>query len=227
MLSDYNKHWEDKFKIFEWGKYPPEDLVRFIGRNFKDRDRKSIKVLEVGCGPGANLWFLDREGFQVHGIDISPTAIERAMKRLQIENGTPAKALDLKVGDFSHLPWEADVFDIVIDNFAIYANPVAVIKQAISEIYRVMKPGAIGFAKFWGINTSGLGEGDSLEERTFTNIMNGPCTNMGVAHFVDKSELEMLFSNFDNVYIDKILRTDSIKCHEIEEYLCQFQKAKN
>src|SRR6218665_938871 len=67
----YTGHWDEKFRSRSWGRYPPEDLVRFMGRRFRAADKGAVKVLEVGCGPGANLWFMHREGFAVHGIDIS------------------------------------------------------------------------------------------------------------------------------------------------------------
>lgn len=56
--------WNSVFKNQEWGKYPSEDLIRFIARNFYSiKNRLDVKVLEIGCGPGANIWFLAREGF--------------------------------------------------------------------------------------------------------------------------------------------------------------------
>lgn len=59
-------------------------MIRFIARNFyKVNNRESIKILEVGCGPGANLWYMNREGFTVYGIDGSETAIKKAEKRLK------------------------------------------------------------------------------------------------------------------------------------------------
>ena len=30
-------------------------------------DRRSVRLLEVGCGPGGNVWYMAREGYQVSG----------------------------------------------------------------------------------------------------------------------------------------------------------------
>jgi hypothetical protein len=55
--------WEQIFASREWGKYPPEHVVRFVARNFyRVPDRKQVRLLEVGCGPGANVW-ASSEGF--------------------------------------------------------------------------------------------------------------------------------------------------------------------
>ncbi|OKP90593.1 hypothetical protein A3842_03205 [Paenibacillus sp. P3E] len=61
---------ENVFKIREWGNYPSEDLIRCITRYFYGTpNRKEIKILEVGCGIGANLWYVAREDFSDFGID--------------------------------------------------------------------------------------------------------------------------------------------------------------
>src|SRR5262249_61470196 len=92
--------WEDIFRSSDWGKYPPEELIRFVARNyFRAPDRKQVKILEVGCGTGANVWFAAREGFDAYGIDGSPTAIRKAEQRFQKEGLTAT----WKVGDFVKL----------------------------------------------------------------------------------------------------------------------------
>ena len=64
-------------------RYPNEELCRFMGRNYfsiEKTKRKAIKILEVGCGSGANLWMISKEGFDAYGIDLSQNAIELAKK---------------------------------------------------------------------------------------------------------------------------------------------------
>src|SRR5688572_5835230 len=69
-----------------WNRYPPEELSGFIARAFPDGKRRlNSSALEVGCGPGANLWFLAREGFGIAGIDGSAIAIDAARRRLAAE----------------------------------------------------------------------------------------------------------------------------------------------
>ena len=78
--------WENLFSSGNWGQYPGEDLIRFVARNFYAvADRSATRILEVGCGPGANLWFLAREGFAAHGIDGSPSAVAKSRSRLDRE----------------------------------------------------------------------------------------------------------------------------------------------
>lgn len=59
-------------------RYPNEQMLRFLGRNlFKVpfESRKEMRVLEVGCGSCSNLWVVAKEGFDAHGIDLSPESI--------------------------------------------------------------------------------------------------------------------------------------------------------
>ena len=92
----WNPGWDDLFQNEEWGRYPPEELVRFVARNFfAAPQRSAVRFLEIGCGPGANLMFLAREGFTVDGLDGSSVALGRAASRLA-EEGLSA---ELQKGD--------------------------------------------------------------------------------------------------------------------------------
>ena len=113
-----NPFWEDE--IYAQGmhqnRYPYDSVVTFIFRNFRrDVKRNDIRILEVGCGCGNNLWFAAREGFKIFGVDGSPSAIEYANRRLE-EDGL---AGDLRVSDFASLPFESEYFDFVIDRCSI------------------------------------------------------------------------------------------------------------
>ena len=226
-VQDYTQHWDEKFRTRDWGRWPPEDLVRFMGRNYKHVDRGGIRVLEVGCGPGANVWFLYREGYGVAGIDGSPAAIDIAARRLAQE-GTVinTQAADLRVGNFSVLPWPDASFDVVVDVFSVCSNPVDVIEKTLTEIRRVLKPGGQFYSKQWGRNTTGYGQGAALEANTYDDIPYGPCCGMGLTHFFDLKEIEALFGRYFTVKaIETVTRKEVATGQIIEEHHCQFIKA--
>jgi ubiquinone/menaquinone biosynthesis C-methylase UbiE len=225
-MDDYSRHWDKNFGTRAWGRYPPEDLVRFMGRHFRTADKSAVRVLEVGCGPGANLWFMHREGFAVHGIDVAPAAIDIAGKRLARENhGIPSPPPDLRVGNFSRLPWADAYFDVAVDIFALYANTSSVIRQALTELARVLKPGGLFYSKLWGTESTGFGQGRQLETGTFDDIPEGPCRQMGVSHFFTREEIDAVFGNFFSVTaIDRVVRSDVGANQQIEEFHCQFTR---
>jgi 2-polyprenyl-3-methyl-5-hydroxy-6-metoxy-1,4-benzoquinol methylase len=62
--------------------WPYTNVVSDIIRLTKGKDRKKLKILEIGCGTGNNLWFAAELGMQVYGLDISETAIQYGKSRL-------------------------------------------------------------------------------------------------------------------------------------------------
>jgi ubiquinone/menaquinone biosynthesis C-methylase UbiE len=116
--------------------YPNEQLVRFISRTFSEvNDRSKIKILEIGCGSGANTWFLCNEGFDVFSIDISEEGIkltkECLLKWNKKANITKANMLDL--------PFEDNYFDCVIDIFSSNCLTNTEFDVFINKIYKILK----------------------------------------------------------------------------------------
>ncbi len=203
-------YWEELFSSRNWGAYPPEELIRFIARNFSDvPDRLQVRVLEVGCGPGPNIWYLVREGYQVAGIDGSATAIRQGLERLAAEGlHSETQAVDLRVGNFVELPWSDGSFDAVVDISALYANTVADIHHAIDEIYRTLKVDGLFFGKMFGVETTGSDSGETVEPGTRRRPDIGPCAGNELAHFFSGPELKELFSDFSSITLDSMLRTE-------------------
>ena len=110
--------WDDFFTEKNVSKYPQSDLIRFVSKYFNKSDKSLIKILEVGCGAGVNIWYLTREGFNTYGIDGSKIGIAQAKEKLDRENLNS----DLSVGDIIKLPYQDDFFDCVIDNACLCAN---------------------------------------------------------------------------------------------------------
>jgi len=69
------------------------------------------KVLELGCGDGNVSLALAERGYDIQGIDISPTAISWANEKA----GKKGFKADFKVGNVLKLPYDSDYFDVVID----------------------------------------------------------------------------------------------------------------
>lgn len=218
-------HWDSIFASRAWGQYPPEELIRFVARTYRDGEaRRSLRALEIGCGPGPNLWYLAREGFQVAGIDGSSHAIDTAHRRLEAELGAAAKSADLKVGNFTTLPWGDEMFDVVLDIEALSANPRAVIVATIAEVRRVMKPGAWFFSKMFGPETTDIGTGELLEDGTTRNPTEGPLAGVGVIHAATREDVHALFADFSELKLDWVHRSDAGGQYAVFEWLIQVRK---
>lgn len=218
--------WNDVYATRAWGRYPPEDLVRFMARKFSHLDRPGdTRVLEVGCGAGANIWFLAREGYQVAGIDGSEKAVDLARKRLE-EECVPgiAERADLRQGNFATLPWTHETFDAVVDIEAIYANTMATIRATITEVHRVLKPRGYFFGKMFSTQTSGHQTGEEIELNTSLNPTVGGCAGFGLSHFFTEGELRELFSEFSAFDLDWTSRSDRGQTETVFEWLVTAQK---
>ncbi|HYN44748.1 MAG TPA: class I SAM-dependent methyltransferase [Candidatus Limnocylindrales bacterium] len=190
--KSWDSTWEMVFQTQEWGKYPSEELVRFIARNFyKVPDRKKIKMLDIGCGTGASTWYLSREGFSAYGIDGSETAIKIAKERFKNENLEG----EFNVGDFIKLDYPTNFFDCVIDVVALQHNAPECLKVILDEIFRVLKPNG----KIFSI---------VLSNKSKLSKESNACKGKGYIHFFSKEEITDLFSKFVNLNIESLERTD-------------------
>lgn len=93
--------------------------------------KSNNKILDAGCGTGSAFYYLKRFG-NVVGIDVSDEAL-RLAKRL----GTVRK------GDVTKIPFTDNIFDIVVCLDVLYHRWVEDYRKALSEFYRVLKPGGI------------------------------------------------------------------------------------
>ena len=214
--------WEEVFRQQEWGKYPGEDLIRFVARNFYNVEKRSdIKILEVGCGPGANLWFIAREGFSVYGIDGSPTAIERAGMRL--DNECSSWKGELQVGDIEKLPYLDDFFDAVIDVEAVSCNSFESAKRIYSEMIRVCKVNGKIFTRTFASGCWGDKTGEKVGHNAWI-VEEGPLLHKGYTRFTEKREVEELLGGVKIKEMELLTRTMENQSEEIKEWLIVAEK---
>lgn len=214
--------WEEIFRTQAWGKYPGEDLIRFVARNFYQvPDRSAVKILEVGCGPGANLWYIAREGFSVYGMDGSLSAIEQARKRLDDE--CAGWRGELKVGDIISLDFADDMFDAVIDNEAVYANSLENSSKIYSELARVCKPGGKLFCRTFATGSWGDGTGVAAGHHAWIPG-EGPLEGKGYSRFTEYSEIWDLLSGFEIREVELLTRTAENCSREVREWLIVGEK---
>lgn len=198
-MKDYHQNvrdtWEKVFSTQEWGQYPAEPLIRFIAQHFYNKKRDEIKILEIGCGPGPNIWYLAREGFNAYGIDISETAIDRAKLRLKKEN----LQANLYVGDVDQLPFPDNQFDGVIDNECLMCNTRRDTELILKEIKRVTKDNGLFFSRTF---TDEMYTGKTKENTgylEYDNISDGLFANKGFLRLTSKQDVDDLYGKYFKV----------------------------
>jgi ubiquinone/menaquinone biosynthesis C-methylase UbiE len=207
-MNTFDSTWEDVHQKESWGKYPSEDVIRFMARNYYKLLSPlppTPKVLDLGCGGGANTWYLAKEGFDTYAIDGSETAVIKTKNLLSSMNLHAA----VTVNDASNLPFQDNFFDVIIDSALIYANMFDGINAICKECYRILKKGGSIFSTGnFSPETTGFGTGIKLEENTYKDITAGPLKGRGTTHFFTKDELLNLYKEMNEIKIDYLKRTD-------------------
>ena len=194
--QEFDAIWENLYSQGHSQRYPWDAVVSFVFRNYpKHKSRQEVKILEVGCGSGGNLWFAAREGFSVSGIDSSPSAIAYAQNRFNEDNLTG----DFQIGSFSQLPFKDDFFDLVIDRGAITCCGFSVANQAVSEIRRVLQIEGKFFCNPYSDRHSSYVSGKHGADGLIVEISDGTLTGVGQICFYGRRDVETLFAEGWNI----------------------------
>ncbi|MEH8164670.1 class I SAM-dependent methyltransferase [Aeromonas allosaccharophila] len=201
-------------------RYPNESLVGFMAAHYfslSAEQRRSCRILELGCGSGANIWMLAREGFDAWGVDLSPCGIALCRDVLASWN-VQAR---LAVGSMTKLPYEDEFFDAMVDVVSMQHLTLMQHQETIAEIHRCLKPGGRIFSYHLGRNSSVCQEANVvwLDDITVADIPAGyPLAGNGQTSFLDVSHASILFKDFKNATID-IVQRNYTSSHSKVEYL--------
>ncbi len=184
--------WENE--IYSQGqhlnRYPFDSVVSFLFRwRPRDKARADVRVFEIGCGAGNNLWCAAREGFAVAGIDGSASAIAFAQRRFQTEG----LAGDFRVGDFTQLSWGDNSADMAIDRCSLTCVGHDTQRAAVAEVWRVLKPGGVFFYNGYSDRHTSARSGRRLADGRNAEIAGGTLTGVGAICFSSRSDVERLF----------------------------------
>ncbi|KAK4804272.1 hypothetical protein SAY86_004089 [Trapa natans] len=123
------------------------------------------RILDAGCGVGGPMRAIaSHSGARVVGITINEYQVNRA--RLHNKKAGLEKQCEVVCGNFLHMPFEESSFDGAYSIEATCHAPN--LEEVYSEIYRVLKPGALYVSYEWV--TTELYRGDNPEH---TEIIQG------------------------------------------------------
>ncbi len=110
------------------------DTLTDYGRRFLSLVGPEPQVLDVGCGTGRDMAWLEAQGARVTGIDLS---------RGMLAQARPHVRGDLLPGDMRHLPFPTGTFAGVWCMAALLHLPKAEAPVAVAEMRRVLRPGGV------------------------------------------------------------------------------------
>lgn len=128
------EHYDDEYFNNNWrsegNSYAIETRREIEGRNpaLIKETFGAKKVLDMGCGPGALMYFLNELGVEADGIDASPHVRDMAPAEVR-DRIALATATDSKKSD--------NAYDLVISREVLEHLTVLEVKQAVAEMVRV------------------------------------------------------------------------------------------
>lgn len=172
---------------------------------------RSLRVLEVGVGIGADYLQWLKAGAHAVGIDLSSASISRARQRCLLSGFSPR----LHLADAENLPFAGNVFDVVYSYGVMHHSPNTT--RCIREAWRVLKPGgearimvyhqpsATG-AMLW--LRYGLIQGKSLRQSVYDHL-ESPGTKT-----YTREEARALMSDFRDVQMRQVFSPGDLLLHK-------------
>ncbi len=98
------------------------------------------KVLEYGCGGGADAMSYLRRGCTVWYVDIVPANVEAARRRIE-QAGLNGRAYGLAIDESARIPIAGHYFDVVSSHGVLHhiEDPAPVVR----EFHRLLRPGGL------------------------------------------------------------------------------------
>lgn len=194
----FSVEWEEAYKAeTNLSIWPWSELISMFYHSFPKAttDYKKMKVLELGCGAGANIPFFVSIGAEYYSVEGSKTEVNMLKEKYKQNRVTIAE------GDFTEgIPF-SDKFDLIFDRAAVAHNSSSDIVKICDYIHESLKESGW----YFGINWFATDEPDyrdlsgvtkKIDNRTY-QFMEGIYGKLGNVHFTDEGEIKNLFSRFE------------------------------
>lgn len=195
----FSKEWD---RLYQQGLHksvwPWSEIVALVMKYAKNIGKKKFRVLELGCGAGANIPFFQSLGVDYFAIEGSKTTVTELCKRF------PMYEKNIVIGDFTKsIPFD-DSFDLIFDRASITHNPTSAIRDVLVNINNHLKKNGLFIGVDWfSTEFSEYSEGQPAgDDFTRNNFDSGNLAGTGTVHFADESHLRDLFKEFDIEYLE-------------------------
>jgi SAM-dependent methyltransferase len=183
--------WEEAYRSVKslWGLEPDHTLVDYATLIPKGA------VLDLGMGEGRNALFFAKMGYEVEGVDISQTAIERCIERAENAN-LKVKA---EVGDLREVDIPLGRYSLIIAAWVLNFFKKTEVEGIIKKIRNGLKKGGFVYIGVFSIDDPGYERARKLlevvEENTFYSPRRG-----SFIHYFTREEVLSLFAGFKVIY---------------------------
>lgn len=161
---------------------------------------KGMRVLELGCGAGANIPFFVKVETDYYAIEGSATMVA------QLNEAFKGQRVHVIQGDFTQdirSVYGDETFDLIVDRSALTHNATADICRTIGFVKSALKQEGKFIGTDWFSTYFDVLEKDQSEMiDDFTRVFSsGYFAGLGNVHFSDESHLRELFADFSFEYL--------------------------
>ncbi len=135
MNNSWEKIWKSNFSVIDKN-IPSTNLSLFYKHHLIKMKKKSIRILDHGCGNGRNFFYLKKKGYDVYGTDISNHIIKNNKKYLKSKN-------KFLTGTLKEIDFKNNFFDAILSDASLYYQKKKFMFEEVDEFYRIMKKGAL------------------------------------------------------------------------------------
>ncbi len=133
--------------------YRDKDYIgeaKFIHRLIQNHAPNGQSILELGCGTGNHAMLLAKEGYSIHGIDLSEEMLQQARDRLSNLPTNLASNLTFRQGDIRQVRLNQK-FDVILSLFHVisYQTTNEDLQAAFATVKEHLKPGGVFIFDCW------------------------------------------------------------------------------
>lgn len=182
--------------------YPTEEVVRFLAYAFPEEEgRRGRRALDVGAGSGRHTVLLSRWGFQAYALDYALQAAKNVRSFLA-EEGLEGR---VACGAMDRLPFDDDVFDVVLPWESIFYGDEAAVARAVAEVRRVLAPCGWCFTNLRSPDDSHVAESEIISGRTYLN--RGEWDSLTFTVYDEEAARALFAEGFELVWFDRYVVT--------------------
>jgi ubiquinone/menaquinone biosynthesis C-methylase UbiE len=188
----WDRRWRTQEGRADWLR-PEEDVAKLVE---KLRPQAGVKALDLGCGVGRHALAFARAGFETHAMDLSEAGLG------ELERSAQADGLSVKthLAPMTELPFADNSFDYVLSFNVIYHGDPSIVRTAIAEIARVLKPGGVYQGTMLSKRNGNFGLGREVAPDTF--VRDGDDDKDHPHFYCSAGELVALFDRFELSYLE-------------------------
>ncbi|WP_293851302.1 class I SAM-dependent methyltransferase [uncultured Brevibacterium sp.] len=144
-LRETREHWDARYRESEsmWSGKVNHALEQALTRvGMSPGPRPNLRALDLGCGEGGDALWLASQGFAVTGVDISPTAIERAQSHALRQGVTAIFAASDAESWLATQHAASATFDLITASF-LHTNVAADREELLRAARNLLHPGGV------------------------------------------------------------------------------------